>query len=205
MASKTSALSLKIEELEGKIFEAQSEFNTLNSTIVVANEERAVLYDEIKRLKNSIAIEKGTFDEYIEKKKSEIEVLKGTYSALGDKYKNLFDAVEQLKQVYLDWHESVAIKTRESLQLSESIASLTSEKITFTAERDVLIANVAELQNRQGNLVAEIADIETQTNEKKKEYEASVAALTGIADKRDELNQREAYLKEQYQRIGINW
>lgn len=135
----------------------------------------------------------------------DITTLEKKYAGLVDQHGALTAIIQKLQGEYEHWQGGVTRKNDEIRVLSESIASLVEEKKILTTERDALVVEKGIVENENAVLMKEQKKLTQDTAVKRDEYEAAAVALMNIATRRDELDQREVFLKEQYQKIGINW
>lgn len=202
-AGKSLTENTKIlEEVKTKIEEAEKSHTDFMANAVIEKENISI---EISGLISSREKEKQTT-------KDEIQALEDSKAPLTEEAEALSKNIEILKQKELD-----QIETNNKLE-EENIA-LVKEKQTFYLNLDKLNETVTTQDTIIENGRAEIKKIEevitlkkeeeknvdSKIEKKNAEYaELEKSAFTILA-KNDLLDQRETFLRSQYERAGINW
>lgn len=202
-AGKSLTENTKIlEEVKTKIEEAEKSHTDFMANAVIEKENISI---EISGLISSREKEKQTT-------KDEIQALEDSKAPLTEEAEALSKNIEILKQKELD-----QIETNNKLE-EENIA-LVKEKQTFYLNLDKLNETVTTQDTIIENGRAEIKKIEevitlkkeeeknvdSKIEKKNAEYAELEKSAFAILTKNDLLDQRETFLRSQYERAGINW
>lgn len=220
----------RAEEHSTALDEVHKEFVTAREqleTITTETKQKAQSFEKARELElNTLQEEKSTV-------LAEIRALRTKTSGVGDEYNRLveenrvlevrFDGVKKryddmvrskeaitsevgaLTAELQDVRAQVAVAQKGISQARETYDIVKHDIDTLLAQKTELETHVGSLQNEIALLVKEQKETAAETEHLQKEYEATAHLRVTLAEKEQELIQREEYIKEQYRKIGMTY
>lgn len=220
----------RAEEHSTALDEVHKEFVTAREqleTITTETKQKAQSFEKARELElNTLQEEKSTV-------LAEIRALRTKTSGVGDEYNRLveenrvlevrFDGVKKryddmvrskeaitsevgaLTAELQDVRAQVAVAQKGISQARETYDIVKHDIDTLLAQKTELETHVGSLQNEIALLVKEQKETAAETERLQKEYEATAHLRVTLAEKEQELIQREEYIKEQYRKIGMTY
>jgi chromosome segregation ATPase len=163
---------------------------------------------EIRSESTKLSVLKNEYEDI----KNNLAVIAIKLETATDQYQNLAlqksIATEELGKLRVEIAdaESLAGATRKMITgAQESLASVKADIVKSVTERDALVQTTNDLKNEVAVLTKEIEQLRSAATIARAEHDATAALRVTMVEKQRELTQREEYLKEKYQSIGLKY
>lgn len=204
--TELSILTSKIEALkkeEAKFKEGASKREEAERARIstLMTKEFADLKDDIAHVKSEANKAQKLIDDELKRHATLLEqntTLKTENETLSKKVGGANEALENVSKALLE-----AEKTKKSL--GDTIATLESNKESLSNEVTALSAAKAKNINDITEQTVQIKKLEEEINNKKVEFKKEEKRLFNIVEREQRINQRETFIKERYERAGVDY
>lgn len=200
-----NALKVENDNFRGVLKVNESVLSELNDDIFLKRKEREILISKIDGLNLHYENNKILKVKDVKELESKRESIFNEIKKLEEKRDLSLLEINKL-QATLDNKKSEILKLDgvvSSLELSVS-----SLKIEIISKDDVIKNNVKIIEEKKKSikeLDEEIIDLKVKIEKKEEEYRTLETNAFAILHRQDALNQKEAFIKSQYERAGIKW
>lgn len=217
IAKEVFKTEIKKEEVKG------SEKSALTSEITILRNNKAKLIDDIvKTHKEATEIASGNattvktklvnIQKEIQEAESYLKDIETETTVLKQDNDKALKLLQKREAQSRDLHNSIVVKTIKLEKLKGQLHQ-TSTKITANKKQveetqssvDAVINHEKQLKEIIPIQQKEIKELDSQIDQKKKEYTKATERIIGISEREETLKQKEQYIKEKYKRAGIEY